>query len=135
VGRARLPRLARAGPRRARRGAAATDVLPRRDGRVGGFLDEALRRRPGHGAVTAKELYEAYTSWCEANGERARSQKALASGLRERGFEAAKGTKGVRVWRGLRLRREDEALGGGWRMGGASSGNLSHSRVTVGCVA
>jgi putative DNA primase/helicase len=72
--------------------------------------------------VPAADLYTAYAKWCEANGERARSQKSLAAGLRERGFEAAKGGKGVRVWRGIRVRRDGEPVpppGGGWRMGGA----------------
>jgi putative DNA primase/helicase len=104
----------------------ATDAYRDEMDVYGGFLDEGCVVGPGT-TVTAKELYEAYTTWCEANGERAKSQKALASGLRERGFEAAKGTKGIRTWRGLRLRREGEALGGGWRIDGASSGNLSHS--------
>ena len=89
----------------------------------GGFLDEGCVPEPG-AVVTAKELYASYQRWCEANGEKARSQKALAMGLRERGYEGFKGSKGVRCWRGLRLRREGEAAeaGGGWRVGGASPG-------------
>ena len=92
----------------------------------GGFLDE--RCVPAEGVtVQAKDLYAAYTSWCEANGERARTQKALSRGLRERGCESVKGSKGVRCWRGLRLLAQGEAppdAGGGWQMGGASSPDL-----------
>ena len=98
----------------------------------GGFVEASCVSDAG-ATVPAAELYAAYTKWCEANGERARSQKSLASGLRERGFEAAKGAKGVRVWRGIRLRRDGEtapATGGGWRMGGAFSGNSDHSDQT-----
>jgi putative DNA primase/helicase len=88
---------------------------------LGPFLDECAAADPGH-RLTARALYEAYEHWCAANGERAKSQKAFAMGLRERGFEAVKGGKGVRCWEGLRL-RTDEPAGGGWRVGGANSGN------------
>ncbi len=95
----------------------------------GGFIEEECVVEDG-AVETAKALYAAYTSWCEANGERPRSQKALATGLRERGLQNCKGAKGVRCWRGLRLRREGEAhreAGGGWRNGGASSEYPSRS--------
>ena len=94
-----------------------------------GFLDEGCVAEDG-AMITAKELYVAYQAWCETNGEKARSQKALSMGLKERGFEAAKASKGLRCWRGLRLRREGEVIpeaGGGWRMGGGSSGYLNNS--------
>jgi len=90
----------------------------------GGFLDEGCVAVPG-AFVTAKELYAAYQGWCEANGEKPRSQKALGVGLRERGFESFQGAKGVRCWRGLRLRRDGEEVPrGGLRVadGCASSG-------------
>lgn len=76
--------------------------------RFGGFFEEVCVVEDG-AIVTAKELYEAYQRWCEANGERARSKKALAMVLRERGFEAFR-TKRARCWRGLRLRGKDEPL-------------------------
>jgi putative DNA primase/helicase len=90
----------------------------------GGFLDEGCIAEGG-AVVTAKDLYVAYQGWCEANGEKPRSQKALSVGLKERGFEAGRMPKGARCWRGLRLRREGEALptaGDGCRMGDATSG-------------
>ncbi len=83
---------------------------------LGPFLDEATVAAEGC-RITARELYEAYEKWCAANGERAKSQKGFAMSLRERGFEAVKGTKGVRCWAGLGLRPEGDP-GGGWRMGG-----------------
>ncbi len=79
----------------------------------GGFLDEACVVHEA-ASVTAKELYTAYQAWCEANGERARSQKALAMGLRERGFAAVRTNK-ARGWAGLRLRGPLEVLAAGDR--------------------
>ena len=66
------------------------------------FLAERTEVASGE-RVTAAELYQAYEAWCAANGERARSQKGLAAGLRERGFETTRGAKGVRCWIGLRI--------------------------------
>lgn len=89
----------------------------------GGFLDEACVVHEA-ASVTAKELYVAYQTWCETNGERARSQKALAMGLRERGFAAVR-TKKARGWAGLRVRGplETPAAGDGCRIADASSGH------------
>ena len=89
---------------------------------LGPFLDEATAAVDG-ARITAKELYEVYEAWCAANGERPRSQKGFAMNLRERGFEAVKGSKGVRCWSGLALREEAD-LGGGWRMGGGFPGKV-----------
>jgi putative DNA primase/helicase len=94
----------------------------------GGFIDEGCVAEPG-AQVSAKELYAAYVTCCEGNGEKPRSQKALGVGLRERGFESFQGVRGIRCWRGLRLRREgEEASGSVLRVadGCASSGYLPH---------
>lgn len=94
----------------------------------GGFLDDGCVAEDG-AFVTARDLYAAYQAWAEANGEKARSQKALGVGLRERGFESSQGAKGVRRWRGLRLRREGEdGPGSGLRVadGCASSRYFDH---------
>ena len=96
--------------------------------RFGGFFDESCVIEDG-AMVTAKDLYEAYQKWCEANGERARTKKALAMVLRERGFEAHR-TKSARCWRGLRLRRHDEPLpetGDGLTHGDAGTAYSDHS--------
>ena len=74
----------------------------------GGFLDEGCVAEPDV-QISAKELYAAYQAWAETSGEKPRSQKALSMGLKERGYESCR-TKRARCWRGLRLRREDEAL-------------------------
>ncbi len=67
-------------------------------------------------STTAKYLHAAYQGWCEANGERALTQKALGDKLRERGFEPRKAGKGRRVWDGI-------GVADGWRVaqGGATS--------------
>jgi len=93
----------------------------------GGFLDDGCVAE-ARAEVTAKDLYGAYQAWCEANGEKPRSQKSLSVGLRERGFEAFR-TKNARGWRGIRLRRDGEPLpatGDGCRIGDATSGYSTH---------
>jgi putative DNA primase/helicase len=94
----------------------------------GGFLDETCVVHEA-ASVTAKELYTAYQTWCEANGERARSQKALAMALRERGFTAVR-TKKARGWAGLGLRRPAGAAawGDGCHIADASAGQLDPGR-------
>ena len=52
--------------------------------------------------IYSKELYQAYTSWCEENGERASSQKAFAARLQEKGFDLTKDRKGKK-WYGISL--------------------------------
>jgi putative DNA primase/helicase len=81
---------------------AATDSYQSEMDTFGGFVADCCVEMAGE-LATAKELYEAYQVWCEANAERPRSKKALAMGLRERGFESAR-TKKARGWAGLRLR-------------------------------
>jgi putative DNA primase/helicase len=56
--------------------------------------------------LTAKigELYQAYETWCSANGEKALNRKAFKAQIIERGFEEGRGTGGVRIWRGLEMR-------------------------------
>jgi putative DNA primase/helicase len=96
---------------------AATDSYREEMDTLGPFLEEICVAQ-ADARVTAKELYAAYVAWAEGNGERVRSQKSMAMALRERGFENLKGSKGVRAWRGLRLREHS----GGWRDGGGSPG-------------
>jgi putative DNA primase/helicase len=54
--------------------------------------------------ATAKELYGAYSQWCEQAGERPESKRWLGSRLAERGYQQAKATGGLRVWRGVGLK-------------------------------
>jgi putative DNA primase/helicase len=68
---------------------------------VGAFLGERCALGPEH-TCTASALYLAYTLWCAEAGERPLSQRTLGLRLAERpGVEAAKGTGGVRTWRGV----------------------------------
>jgi putative DNA primase/helicase len=70
---------------------------------LGPFVEETCLTLPD-ARVTAADLYAAYGAWCAANGERTRSQKGFASALREHGYVAVRGAKGVRCWQGLRIR-------------------------------
>ena len=74
---------------------------------LGGFLDECCLASP-RASVKAKDLYAAYTTWCETNGERPISQKAMGQRLQERGFTRFKGNRGVRCWEGVSLLSERE---------------------------
>jgi len=68
---------------------------------VGGFLDECTRAT-GEGYVLSKDLYGAYVNWCEAAGERARSQRQFGGALSERGFARQRVRQG-HSWLGLEL--------------------------------
>lgn len=89
----------------------------------GPFIDECCFAASG-AQVKTRELNGAYSEWCEQNGERKRSAKALGGALRERGFVSGRLSKGVRCWKGLRLRRESDILdeGDGCHVSGVSSG-------------
>jgi putative DNA primase/helicase len=70
------------------------------------FLEEKCLVKPNLSA-TAKELYEEYCSWAEANGLKDREvmkQRTFGIHLAERGFRKDKGTSGQRLWCGLGLR-------------------------------
>jgi putative DNA primase/helicase len=54
--------------------------------------------------VTSKDLYEAYTAWCEHNGEEQESQKAFGTNLTDRGFAQLRiGSRQVRGRHGIGL--------------------------------
>ena len=90
---------------------------------LGDFLDERCVIDP-QATVVAATLWETWKTWCAASGEREGSQKALSLRLSERDFQPGKGTKGVRIWRGVRVLGPDEspATGGGSVAGGGSEG-------------
>jgi putative DNA primase/helicase len=77
---------------------------------LAGFFEECCAKRPTARA-TVKALYQAYAQWCEANGERALSKRALSHRLRERGYEQGRGAKGVRYWKGIGLVQGPEQPG------------------------
>ncbi|GHF81898.1 DNA primase family protein [Streptomyces thermodiastaticus] len=79
---------------------------------LGRFLSERTMANR-HGAVRARELFQAWSSWCHDNGIKADeigSEVAFAASMKARGYEKAKRNIGA-VWLGLMLTgsEEDEA--------------------------
>lgn len=68
---------------------------------VGRFLADCATDGPDH-HVTSAKLREAFQTWCDDNGERALSAKALGAELERRGYDSAK-VGGKRCWIGLGL--------------------------------
>jgi len=74
---------------------------------LGNFLDECCVVGPKN-RVTAGELYDTYTSWCQDAGVRYPLTKtAFGVRLKERGFRARK-SGGERLWQGLELKDVDD---------------------------
>lgn len=71
------------------------------------FLEECCLIVPP-GKVKAGDLHKVYKEWCQANGEKELSRRALGQRLRERGFETAQGTSGYQYWQGIGLRADTE---------------------------
>jgi len=65
------------------------------------FLEErSVREEGARAAPTA--IYKTFSAWCEANGERAFSQRELATRLDELGFRRGR-SGGTRWWNGVRV--------------------------------
>jgi P4 family phage/plasmid primase-like protien len=58
--------------------------------------------------VTAKQIYESYDDWCEAEGEKPISKKLFGMKLAERGFDSFRGNRGVRTWTGIGIKSEQK---------------------------
>jgi putative DNA primase/helicase len=103
---------------------AATDHYRAEMDVLGEFFAARCLLEPGV-ELASKALYAGYLQWCEENGDKPVSQKALSRRLAELGLTPRKAAKGARVWTGIRLRGEADLVpdGGGWRVGGANSGN------------
>ena len=69
---------------------------------VGEFIEDRCDAAP-HFTVRARELLAEYRTWCERNGHREMSAKALANQLLARGLRNGK-EKCERCWFGLRVR-------------------------------
>ena len=80
----------------------ATDGYREEMDTLADFLRERTNADPA-GGISAKALYKAYCTWCEENGERAQTQKALGMRLDERGYDSTHKATG-NWWIGLRLR-------------------------------
>ncbi len=57
---------------------------------------------------TATELHKSYAAWCEENGERSMTSRALAGRFKDREFTQTRSTT-ARKWCGIRLRAPTEA--------------------------
>ena len=94
---------------------------------LGDFLAERCVRDP-QATVSAKSLWDAWKEWCEASSEREGTQRGLGLRLAERGFEQARGAKGVRMWRRVRLLSPDEVpTGDAYGSGDAERRGFSYS--------
>ena len=81
---------------------AATDEYRVESDMVGSFLAE--RTRPALAeSIAARELYEAFTAWCEDTGEKACSQRTFGVRLSERGLVRGRSNTGSRTWEGVAL--------------------------------
>jgi putative DNA primase/helicase len=67
----------------------------------------AQRCVAGHGTVSSKELFAAWSKWCADEGEESGTQTAFASALQNKGFDNYT-LSGRRRWRGISLAADDE---------------------------
>ncbi len=72
-----------------------------------GFIDERCEIDPEE-SCSAGELYHAYRTWAERNGEKPLSQRWFSLRLSERGFSSAR-TMRERRWLGIRLSTNHDA--------------------------
>jgi len=70
-------------------------------------------------SIPKSDLYDAYETWCADTKNEPVTQKTFKTRLIEKGIREDKGAKGVRIWRGIRLRPDDDnpADGGGGKGG------------------
>jgi putative DNA primase/helicase len=82
---------------------AATEDYRAEQDVIAAFLADCCVRGP-LAKVAVKDVYKAYTQWCEENGERPVAQRELSSRLIERGFDRYRGgPNGSYMWRGFEL--------------------------------
>lgn len=94
--------------------AAATEMYKQEQDVLAAFLSDCCIINPLAKAA-AKDLYQAYGSWCEETGEKPISQKSFGLQLAEHGFNNQKSTHGRVFWFGIGLRDSaEEVEGGGW---------------------
>lgn len=74
---------------------------------LGRFFDDRLIATSNTVKLKARELYNAWTSWCHGNGEQPGSEVALAEAMGRRGYEKRK-SDGVMKYLGLMLTADDE---------------------------
>jgi len=84
---------------------AATNDYQVEQDRLGGFLADCCEERPNV-SVAVGELYDAYTKWCEENGEEPLGKRAFGERLRDRGIAQRRSDKGRRLWVGIRINHQ-----------------------------
>jgi len=97
---------------------AATEAYRGEQDIIGGFLESCCVFGPeSEFMASAKDLYEAYKSWCEETGEEPVRQRTFGTRLAERGLARRKHGKGRRYhWFGVGLAR-DEGFAGSAKTG------------------
>lgn len=80
----------------------ATDEYRAEQDTIAAFLSDCCVVTPTAKAAI-RDVYKAYLTWCETNGERPVSQRELGSRLVERGFERRRAHGGMWVWQGIGL--------------------------------
>lgn len=53
--------------------------------------------------ISRKDLFDAYTAWCQENGQTQVNNKSFVAGMRDRGFMDCRTGKGARGWEGIDL--------------------------------
>ena len=79
----------------------ATDDYRKQMDVIADFLSECCVIKPNCDAIK-KELYTAYTKWCDGNGETPLTQRQLSERMQERGFTENR-TGYARKWQGVGL--------------------------------
>ncbi len=69
---------------------------------IGNFLKERCVQENGY-MIRIRELYKAYSVWCDENHEHATSERFLGLRLKEMGFEQTR-TAEARYWKGIGLK-------------------------------
>ena len=73
---------------------------------IGNFLKECCIAKEG-AAIRIRELYKAYSDWCDDNNEHAVSERFFSLRLKEMGCEQCR-TAEARFWSGVELRTNEE---------------------------
>ncbi|MGO4143453.1 phage/plasmid primase, P4 family [Paenarthrobacter sp. YAF11_1] len=81
----------------------ATDDYHRDADALGRFISDECDTGPGYSSLT-EPLHHAWTQWAAAEGHAPMSKRAFGIQLENRGFEARKGTGGVRIRAGIQLK-------------------------------
>lgn len=84
----------------------ATDEYRQDMDTIGAFLEEKCERAEKY-TVRAAEIYEAYTEWSKAAGEKPVTQNAFGHSLTQRGMERFRTGSGFK-WRGMALRGPED---------------------------